>query len=94
VPQGPSGRGHGFEPLGEAFEGGDRLGGLGGFVGGPSLCAGQISLERGDVRLDGCDCLPGPGGLAGELRFERLNLGGAVLELGLERLNVSLKRGK
>jgi hypothetical protein len=37
MPQGPAGLGYDLEPLGEAFEGGDCLGGLGGFVGRPSL---------------------------------------------------------
>jgi hypothetical protein len=52
----------------------------------------NIGLQRRVVRL-GCDRLPGLGGLVGELGLEGVDLGGAALKFGLERLNVRLKSG-
>jgi hypothetical protein len=61
VPQGPSGLGDGFEPLGEALEGADRP-------------VGPLAL-RPEQGLEAGDRLVGPLALGGEQRVELLDVG-------------------
>ena len=45
----------GFEALGEAFEGGDRLGGLGAFLAGARVGGGEFGVPGSEFGLEGVD---------------------------------------